>query len=93
MKKMNVFILCLICITFSSFLTYIYSKEEFINSLYENVDDIDQNNAKVLADQHPDVLQPYLDEINKQERKLIELEFLTFNYYKNRTVFHNQNKN
>lgn len=86
---MNVFfviILVLICSGLTAVITYFVVKEKFREKLYKTISNGEQGNARMLAAQYPETLQVYLDNLRFQERNLTELEYLTFNYYKNSTA-------
>ena len=60
-------------------LTNKYNDEE----LYKEISDSEMKKAEMLAKQRPKVLKPYLIEAKSQNRKLTELEYKAFNYFKN----------
>lgn len=91
MSLFTVIVLCIVCVLVTFLVTHFYTKEKMKDALYVNISDNLQKQAEMLAVQRPEVLQIYLDETNRQQRNLTELEYLMFNYYKNSKAVYDQN--
>jgi hypothetical protein len=68
------------------FITVDLTQQDSDEKLYQKISNDEMKLAEMLAKQKPEVLMPYFLKVKKQGRNLTELEYKTFNYYKNTSV-------